>query len=47
MKTEMTQINLLLAWLWILLGFVSGMMLGGARPVLSSTKIFNIHIYLK
>lgn len=28
MKTEMAQLNLLLAWLWILLGFVSGMILG-------------------
>jgi hypothetical protein len=28
MKTEFTQINLLLAWLWILLGFISGMLLG-------------------
>ena len=28
MKTEITQINLLLAWLWMLLGFVSGMVLG-------------------
>ncbi len=28
MKTEITQINLCIAWLWILLGFVSGMMLG-------------------
>ncbi|HZI32431.1 MAG TPA: hypothetical protein VFF11_08815 [Candidatus Binatia bacterium] len=28
MKTEMMHLNLLLAWLWILLGFVSGMMLG-------------------
>ncbi|MDD5141172.1 MAG: hypothetical protein PHY43_13035 [Verrucomicrobiales bacterium] len=28
MKTEIVQINLLLAWLWILLGFVSGMALG-------------------
>ena len=28
MKTETTQINLLLAWLWILLGFISGMVLG-------------------
>ena len=28
MKTEITQINLLVAWLWILLGFVSGMVLG-------------------
>ena len=28
MKTELAQINLFLAWLWILLGFVSGMILG-------------------
>lgn len=28
MKTDVTQINLALAWLWILLGFVSGMILG-------------------
>jgi len=28
MKTEITQINLLLAWLWILLGFLSGMLMG-------------------
>lgn len=28
MKTEIAQINLLLAWLWILLGFGSGMVLG-------------------
>ena len=28
MKIEIAQINLLLAWLWILLGFVSGMVLG-------------------
>lgn len=28
MKTEITQINLLLAWLWILLGFISGMVMG-------------------
>jgi hypothetical protein len=28
MKTEAIQLNLLLAWLWILLGFVSGMVLG-------------------
>jgi hypothetical protein len=28
MKTEITQINLLLAWLWILLGFLSGMVMG-------------------
>ena len=28
MKNEITQINLVLAWLWLLLGFVSGMMLG-------------------
>ena len=28
MKTEITQLNLILAWLWILLGFVSGMVLG-------------------
>ena len=28
MKTEITQINLLLAWLWILLGFISGLVLG-------------------
>lgn len=28
MKTDTVQINLLLAWLWILLGFVSGMVLG-------------------
>ena len=28
MRTSILQINLLLAWLWILLGFVSGMMLG-------------------
>jgi hypothetical protein len=28
MKTEPAQINLVLAWLWILLGFVSGMVLG-------------------
>ncbi len=28
MKTDVTQINLVIAWLWILLGFVSGMVLG-------------------
>jgi len=28
MKTEITQINLLFAWLWILLGFISGLVLG-------------------
>ena len=28
MKTEITQINLLLAWLWILLGFISGLVMG-------------------
>ena len=28
MKTEIIPINLLLAWLWIVLGFVSGMVLG-------------------
>ena len=28
MKTEITQINLLLAWIWILLGFISGMVMG-------------------
>lgn len=28
MKNEITQFNLVLAWLWILLGFVSGMVLG-------------------
>ena len=28
MKNELTQLNLVLAWLWILLGFVSGMILG-------------------
>jgi hypothetical protein len=28
MKTDAAQVNLLLAWLWILLGFVSGMALG-------------------
>ena len=28
MKNELAQINLTLAWLWILLGFVSGMVLG-------------------
>ena len=28
MKNEITQINLVLAWLWILLGFGSGMILG-------------------
>jgi hypothetical protein len=28
MKPEFTQLNLFLAWLWILLGFVSGMLLG-------------------
>jgi hypothetical protein len=28
MKTDLTQINLVLAWLWILLGFISGMVLG-------------------
>lgn len=28
MKTESAQLNILLAWLWILLGFVSGMVLG-------------------
>lgn len=28
MKTEIIHLNLLLAWLWILLGFVSGMVLG-------------------
>lgn len=28
MKTEIAQMNLLLAWLWILLGFGSGMVLG-------------------
>ena len=28
MKTDFAQINLTLAWLWILLGFVSGMALG-------------------
>jgi len=28
MKINIAQINLLLAWLWILLGFVSGMVLG-------------------
>ena len=28
MKAEPVQINLALAWLWILLGFVSGMVLG-------------------
>lgn len=26
MKTELAQVNLLLAWLWILPGFVSGML---------------------
>ena len=28
MKTEFAQLNLILAWLWILLGFLSGMVLG-------------------
>ncbi len=28
MKTEIAQLNLILAWLWILLGFLSGMVLG-------------------
>lgn len=28
MKTDIAYINLLMAWLWILLGFVSGMVLG-------------------
>ncbi|MGA3284658.1 MAG: hypothetical protein ABSD57_09405 [Verrucomicrobiota bacterium] len=28
MRTETAQINLLIAWLWILLGFVTGMVLG-------------------
>ncbi len=28
MKTEFAQINLVMAWLWILLGFVSGLVLG-------------------
>jgi len=28
MKTEIAQLNFILAWLWILLGFVSGMVLG-------------------
>jgi len=28
MKTEIAQLNLVLAWLWILLGFLSGMVLG-------------------
>jgi hypothetical protein len=28
MRTETAQINLLVAWLWILLGFVTGMVLG-------------------
>jgi hypothetical protein len=28
MKTEVAQLNLVLAWLWILLGFVSGLVLG-------------------
>lgn len=28
MKTEIAQLNLMLAWLWILLGFLSGMVLG-------------------
>lgn len=28
MKTDAAQINLVLAWLWILLGFISGMGLG-------------------
>jgi hypothetical protein len=28
MKIETAQINLLFAWLWILLGFISGMILG-------------------
>jgi hypothetical protein len=28
MKTDPAQLNLLFAWLWILLGFVSGMILG-------------------
>jgi hypothetical protein len=28
MKTEIAQINLLFAWLWILFGFASGMVLG-------------------
>jgi len=28
MKTEIIELNLLLAWLWILLGFISGMTLG-------------------
>lgn len=28
MKTEITHINLLLAWLWILLGLISGLVLG-------------------
>ncbi len=28
MKTEIVQLNLLLAWGWILLGFISGMVLG-------------------
>jgi hypothetical protein len=28
MKTELTQINLIMAWLWILLGFLSGMVMG-------------------
>lgn len=28
MKSEMLQLNLMIAWLWITLGFVSGMILG-------------------
>src|SRR5580704_5206633 len=28
MKVEVAQLNLLFAWLWILLGFVSGMIMG-------------------
>lgn len=28
MKTDFAQLNLLMAWVWILLGFVSGMVLG-------------------
>lgn len=28
MKTSIAQLNLVLAWLWILLGFVTGMVLG-------------------
>jgi hypothetical protein len=44
MKNEITQINLVLAWLWLLLGFVSGMMLGlffAAKTGLAATRVSN------